>query len=75
MIPVLLATVIAVYGLWYGLFAKEVKAVHPWTVRTKYRYKPNAYQPNAYQRFLVVAGSLAILIAGVTEALRMWKSH
>jgi hypothetical protein len=70
MIPALLATVTAAYGVWYGLFAKEFRAVHPWTARTKYRYKPKPYL-----RALVVAGSLAILIAGVAEILRMWKSH
>jgi hypothetical protein len=41
MIPVLLAIVTAAYGLWYGLFAKEFRAVHPWTGGTKYRYKPS----------------------------------
>jgi len=69
MILVLLATVIAVYGVWYGLFAKEFRAVHPWTGRTKYRYNPNPYQ-----RAVAVAVSLAILIAGVAELLRLWKS-
>jgi hypothetical protein len=70
MITVLLATVIAACGVWYGLFAKEFKAVHPWTGRTKYRYKPHPYL-----RALVVAVSLTILIAGVAELLRLWKSH
>jgi hypothetical protein len=69
MIPVLLATVVAACGVWYGLFAKELKAVQPWTGRTKYRYKPKPYL-----RAMVVAVSLAILIAGVAEILRMWKS-
>jgi hypothetical protein len=66
MIPVLFATAIAAYGVWYGLFAKEFKAVHPWTGRTKYRYKPKPYQ-----RAMVVAVSLTILIAGVVEVLRL----
>jgi len=69
MIPEFLATVVAAYGVWYGLFAKEFKAVHPWTGRTKYRYKPKPYL-----RAMVVAVSLAGLIAGVAEILKMWKS-
>jgi hypothetical protein len=69
MIPVFLATVVAAYGVWYGPFAKEFKAVHPWTGRTKYRYKPKPYL-----RAMVVAVSLAGLIAGVAEILKMWKS-
>jgi hypothetical protein len=70
MIPVFLATVVAAYGVWHGLFAKEFKAVHPWTGRTKYRYKPKPYL-----RAMVVAVSLAGLIAGVAEILiKMWKS-
>jgi len=69
MILVLLATVIAAYGVWYGLFAKEFRAVHPWTGRTKYRYKPNPYQ-----RAAVVVVSLTILIAGVAELIRLYKS-
>ena len=70
MIIVLLAIVIAAYGVWYGLLAKDFKAVHPWTGRTKYRYKPNPYM-----RAVVVALSLTILIAGVAELLRLWKSN
>jgi hypothetical protein len=70
MILVLLATLIAAYGVWYGLFAKEFRAVHSWTGRTKYRYKPNPYQ-----RAVVVAVALTILIAGVAELLRLWKSN
>jgi hypothetical protein len=70
MILVLFATVIAAYGVWYGLFAKEFKAVHPWTGRTKYRYKPKLWQ-----RALVVAVSLTILISGVAEILRLWRSN
>jgi hypothetical protein len=70
MITVLLAAVIAAYGVWYGLFAKEFKAVHPWTGRTKYQYKPNPYL-----RAVVVAVSLTILIAAVAELLRLWKSN
>jgi hypothetical protein len=69
MILASVATVIAAYGVWYGLFAKEFRAVHPWTGKTKYRYKPNPYQ-----RALVVAVSLTILIGGVAELLRLWKS-
>jgi hypothetical protein len=68
MIPVFLATAVAAYGVWYGLFVKEFKAVHPWTGRTKYRYKPKPYV-----RVMVVAVSLAILIGGVAEMLRLWK--
>ena len=68
MILVLLATVIAAYGVWYGLFGKEFRGVHPWTGRTKSRYKPNPYQ-----RAIVVAVSLTILIAGVAELLRLNK--
>ena len=68
MIPVLFATAAAAYGVWYGLFAKEFKAVHPWTGRTKYRYKPKPYL-----RAMVVAVSLAILVAGVAEILTLWK--
>jgi len=70
MITVLLATVIAAYGVWYGLFAKEFKTVHPWTGRTKHRYKPKPYL-----RALVVAVSLTILFTGVAEILRLWKSN
>jgi hypothetical protein len=70
MIPVFLATVIAAYGVWYGLFAKEFKAVHPWTGRTKNRYKPKPYL-----RAMVVVVSLTILIAGVVEILSLWKSN
>jgi hypothetical protein len=70
MIPVLLATVTAAYGVWYGLFAKEFKAVHPWTGRTKHRYKPKPYL-----RGMVVAVSLTILIAGVAEILKLWRSN
>ena len=70
MILVLLATVIAAYGVGYGLFAKEFKAVRPWTGRTKHRYKPNPYQ-----RAVVVAVSLTILMGGVSELLRLWKSN
>jgi hypothetical protein len=70
MILVVLATVVAAYGVWYGLFAREFKAVHPWTGRTKYRYKPNPYL-----RAIVVAASLTILIAGVAEILRLWKAN
>jgi hypothetical protein len=66
MVTVLLATVVAAYGVWYGLFAKEFRAVHPWTGRTKYRYKPKPYL-----RAIVVAVSLTILIAGVAEFLRL----
>ena len=66
MITVFLATMVAAYGVWYGLFAKEFKAVHPWTGRTKYRYKPKPYL-----RAMVVAVSLAGLIAGVAEILKM----
>jgi hypothetical protein len=68
MILVSVATVIAAYGVWYDLFAKEFRAVLPWTGKTKYRYKPNPYQ-----RALVVAVSLTILIGGVAELLRLWK--
>ena len=70
MIPVLVAAVVAAYGVWYGLFAKEFKAVHPWTGRTKYRFKPRPYL-----RALLVAVSLTILIAGVAEILSLWKSN
>jgi hypothetical protein len=69
MIALLLALVTAAYGIWYGLFAKEFRAVHPWTGRTKYRYKPEPYL-----RAIVVVSSLAILIAGLAELLRMWKA-
>ena len=69
MIALLLAIVTAAYGIWYGLFAKEFRAVHPWTGRTKYRYKPGLYL-----RAMVVVSSLAGLIAGLAELLRMWKS-
>ena len=70
MIAVSLATVIATYGVWYGFFAKEFKAVHPWTGRTKYRYTPKPRQ-----RAIVVAVSLTILIAGVFQILALWKSN
>ena len=70
MIPVLFATLIAAYGVWCGVFAKEFKAVHPWTGRTKYRYKPKPYL-----RAMVVAVSLTILIAGVVEILSLLKSN
>ena len=68
MILVLWGMVIAAYGIWYGFFAKEFKAVHPWSGRTRYRYKPGPYL-----RALVVAVSLAILIACVAELLRLRK--
>jgi hypothetical protein len=68
MILVWLATVIAAYGVWYGLFAKEFTAKHPWAGKTKYRFKPNPYQ-----RAVVVAVSLTILITGVAELLRLYK--
>ena len=68
MIPVLLATATAAYGVWYGLFAKEFRTVHPYTGRTRSRYKPKPYM-----RAVVVAVSLSILIAGVAELLKMWK--
>jgi hypothetical protein len=64
------ATAIGAYGVWYGLFAKEFRAVRPWSGRTKYRYRPSRYL-----RALVVAGSLAILAGGVAEVLRMWRSR
>jgi hypothetical protein len=70
MIPVLLATVTAAYGVWYGLFAKDFKAMHRWTGRTKYRYKPKPYL-----RAVVVVVSLSILIAGFAERFRMSKSN
>jgi hypothetical protein len=70
MIPVLLATVVAACGVWYGLFAKELKAVQPWTGRTKYRYKPKPYL-----RAVVVVMSLTILIVGVTQLINLWKSN
>jgi hypothetical protein len=68
MIPVLFAAAVAAYGVWYGLFAKEFKAVHPWTGRTKYRYKPKPYA-----RALVVAISLTILGVGIAEIITLWK--
>ena len=70
MIRVLIAIATVAYGFWYGLFAKEFKAVHPWTGRTKYRYKPKPYL-----RVMVVAVSLMILVAGVAEILRLSKSN
>ena len=68
MIPVLCATAVAAYGVWYGLFAKEFKAVHPLTGRTKYRYKPNPYL-----RGIVVAVSVTILAAGIAEIITLSK--
>lgn len=68
MIPVLFATAVAAYGVWYGLFAKEFKAVNPWTGRTRYRYKPNPYLGA-----MVVVVSLAILVVGVAEIITLWK--
>ena len=59
MIALLLGIVTAAYGIWYGLFDKESRAVHPGTGRTKYRFK---FEP--YLRAMVVVSSLAILIAG-----------
>jgi hypothetical protein len=70
MIPVLLATAVAAFGVWYGLFAKEFRSVHPWTGRTKYRYKPKPYL-----RTMVVVGSLAILAAGVSEMITLLRSR
>ena len=67
---VLLATATAAYGLWYGIFAKEFTSRTPYTGRVKYRYKPSSFQ-----RVTVLAGSLIILIAGVAEAVRLWKSN
>ena len=69
MLVVLVATIMAAYGVWYGLFAKEFRAAHPWTGRTKYRYKPNPYL-----RAAVVLASLTMFIGGVAEILRIWKS-
>jgi hypothetical protein len=69
MIALPLAIVTAAYGIWYGLLAKEFRAVHPWTGRTKYRYKPRPYL-----RAIVVVSSLAALIAGLAELIRIWKS-
>jgi hypothetical protein len=68
MIALPLAIVTAAYGIWYGLLAKEFRAVHPWTGRTKYRYKPRPYL-----RAIVVVSSLAALIAGLAELIRIWK--
>jgi hypothetical protein len=65
----LLGIVTAAYGIWYGLFAKEFRAVHPWTGRTKHRYKPEPCL-----RAKVAVSSLAILIAGSAELLRIWKA-
>jgi hypothetical protein len=70
MIPGLMATAVAVYRVWYGLLAKEFKAVHPWTGRAKYRYKP---KPNL--RAMVVAVSLTTLVGGVAEIITLWKSY
>jgi hypothetical protein len=70
LILVFWATAVAAYGVWYGLFAKEFKAVHPWTGTAKHRCKPKPYL-----RAMVVAVSLAILIGGVAELLRLWKSN
>jgi hypothetical protein len=69
MIALLLGIVTAAYGIWYGLFAEEFRAVHPWTGRTKYRYKPEPYL-----RAMVVVSSLAILIAGLAERLGIRKA-
>jgi hypothetical protein len=49
MIALLLGIVTAAYGIWYGLFDKESRAVHPGTGRTKYRFK---FEP--YLRAMVV---------------------
>ncbi len=64
-----MATVVAAYGVWYGIFATKFTARTPWTGRVKYRYKPSSYQ-----RVMVCAGSLIILIAGLAEVVRLWKS-
>jgi hypothetical protein len=37
---VLFATAMALYGFWYGAFAREFAARYPWTGRVKHRYKP-----------------------------------
>ena len=70
MIPVFAVIVIAAYGIWYGLFTEEFKAVHPWTGRARYSYKPKPYQ-----RIIVVAGSFTILLAAIFELIRLWKSN
>lgn len=70
LILVFWAAAVAAYGVWYGLFANEFRAVHRWTGKTKYKYRPSWYQ-----RIIVTAVSLTILIAAVAELLRSWKAN
>jgi hypothetical protein len=67
---VLLATATAAYGVWRSVFAGEFTAREPYTGRAKYRYKPRPYQ-----RVVQFAVSLTILIAGLAEAVKLWKSN
>jgi hypothetical protein len=69
LVIVLMATAVAAYGVWYGIFVNEFTARTPYTGRVKYRYKPSPYQ-----RVMVCAGSLIILISGLVEVVRLWKS-
>ena len=64
----LLATVFAAYGIWYGAFARDFPQVHPFTGRTIRRYKPRLWQ-----RVMVWAVGVFILIAAVAEIKGLWK--
>ena len=65
-----LATIAGIYGLWYGAFAGQFAARHPWTGRVKYRYKPSLFQ-----RIMVVAAGLLITICGIAQIARMLKPN
>ena len=67
-ILVLIATSVAAYGIWYGVYAKEFTARQPYSGRVKHRYKPRTWQ-----RVMVSTVSLVILVAGVAEIVRLWK--
>ena len=70
MITILLATLAAAYGVWYGLFAKEISGSASLDWENQVSIPTQAIPPR-----YVVTVSHAILIAGVAEILKMWKSH
>ena len=65
---VLFATAMALYGFWYGAFAREFAARYPWTGQVKHRYKPSLWQ-----RIMVIVVSLIIGTCAIAQLLRDWK--
>jgi hypothetical protein len=65
---VLLATATAAYGVWHSVFAEE------FTARDSYGRAKHRYKPRLHQRVALLAACLTILIAGLAEALTLWKS-